>query len=147
MTVQPISRALGRQEQEKPTAPPVGDVITVQQVGEKLFMLVDELEAAHRESVQAAYDFAEAEHEHELAFTTARINAALMDAKEGHKDAIARQSVAAKKKAMTLAQELRRSARDAEENLRQTISALQTLTAAVRTDAELAGKFNTDRTV
>lgn len=144
MTVQPISKALGSNQPAK--APPPGDVITVQQVGEKLFTLVDELAQAHNEAVQAAYDFADAEHEYEIAWATARINAASMEAKEAHKDAVARQSVAGKKKAMTLAQELRRSARDAEENLRQTISALQTLTAAVRTDAELAGKYNTDRT-
>lgn len=146
--VRPLSEAVrgrthpaSRQRRDEPTDAS-GQVITSADLVSKLRELFDRLEEAHEDAVQCAHEFAEAEHAYELAFTTARITAESGEGTAGHKEARARQSAAEKRKAMTLAQELRRSARDAEENIRQQMSALQTIAAAVRAEMELAGRAN-----
>ena len=128
-------RSVGRQ----PKAPP-SDVITPSELAQKLLDLIEELNEAHNEAVQLAHEYADAEHEFELAFCTARLTAETGGGTAGFKDANARQTSAAKKRAATLAQELRRSARDAEENVRCAMSALQTVAKAVSVEIELAGR-------
>lgn len=144
--VKPLSKVLGptHPSHESPGRKLPTDassqVITTTELVAKLSELFDRLDEAHEEAVQRAHEFATAEHAFELAFTTARITAEGAEGTAGYKDSLARQSAAEKRHAMTLAQELRRSARDAEDNIRQQMSALQTVAAAVRAEIELAGR-------
>lgn len=143
MTVQPLSKVLGREHPTRKRSseaagntelPMTTDLVST------LHELFDRLDEAHDVAVTAAQEFADAEYAFEVAFTTARVSLEGGDGTAGYKDAKARQSAAEKRKAMTLAQELRRSARDAEENLRSQMSALQTVAAAVRVEIELSGR-------
>lgn len=137
MTVRPISEAVGAAACPAPAATELPS--TAELVGE-LRRLFDRLDEAHDEAVRMAQEFADAEYEYEIAHASSRLAVEAQGGSVGAKDAAAKQSSASKKRAMTLAQELRRSARDAEENVRQQMSALQTVAAAVRAEIELAGR-------
>lgn len=147
MTVQPLSKVLGKDHPSARRSQPAADNTEMPSMDDlvgTLKELFDRLDEAHDEAVRMAQEFADAEYAYEVAFTTARVSLEGGDGTAGYKDAKARQSAAEKRKAMTLAQELRRSARDAEENLRSQMSALQTVAAALRVSIELAGRGPTD---
>lgn len=103
----------------------------------KLETLFDRLEEAHDLSIQRAYEFADAVLAYEVSHASARITAEAGEGTAGFKDSTARNASAEKKRAMKLAEEIRRSARDAEENIRAQLSALQTIAAAVRSEIEM----------
>lgn len=132
----PISQVVNPQRDREPTT----DISTSEELIGDLRALFNSIDEAHDEAVRCANEYAQAEYEYEIAYASARLTAEAQGGTAGAKDASARQSTAVKKRDLTLAQELRRSARDAEENIRHKMSALQTIAAAFRAELELAGR-------
>lgn len=120
----------------KPTGP-----ILPSELVDELMRLSDELTKAHDDSIHWAQEFANAEHELTVAYASARVCAEGKDADT--RKAIAESAVAEKQRRATHAELMRQSARDAENNIRQQMSALQTVAGTVRTEIEMAGRVPT----
>lgn len=143
--VRPLSQALGKtpptplHAAQEPT-----EVVTSAYVLQRAEQLMTELDAAHEETQRAAEAFADAEQAYELAFATARLMA---EGKEGDKQQQAIKETSDLKRKMTLAQELLRSAKKAEDHASMKCSLLQTAAANARAEMALSGRIEpSDRT-
>lgn len=115
----------------------MSDLIPPNELAVELMRLSEELAKAHDDTVQSAHDYAQAERDHTIAYAKARASAEGRDADT--RKANAEDECAEQKYMKTLRDLLRQSCRDQETNLRQQMSALQTVAQTVKHEIDMGG--------